>query len=594
VTDDESSGGDRGLLRLNEPVAWLDPSELRIGLGCMRLPADEQLAVEVVLAAAEAGMTVFDTARAYGADPDGPGQNERLLARALRSAGRLGRARIVTKGGMTRPVGAWVPDGRARAIAADCEASLSALDGLPIDLYLLHAPDPRTKWSTSVRALARLVDQGLVPRVGVANVTRAQLDEALELAPIAAVQIALSPLDDRALRGGVVQRCSALGLALIAHSPLGGPRRAGTLARRPGLKEIAARDHAPAAEVALAWLLSLSPHVVAIPGARRPTTARSAARAATLSLTDSDRAALNRAFGAGPRAAPQADVRSPGEGEVMIVMGIPGAGKSRLAADYIRRGYTWLNRDERGGSLRALAAELDARLGAGELRVILDNTYLTRAARSRVIEVATRHALQVRCVWLETPLAQAQVNLVQRLLERFGGLPTPEDIRAAARREPWLMLPTSQMRALRELEPPELDEGLAAIEVVEFERLGGAGQPGVLVGAAAVRQEGIDAALADAHPSAPHLLFDWAPDQAPATLAAEADRLRGAISGPAEVAICPHPAGPPSCWCRPPLPGLALAFARAHAVDPSRSVLIGCSPAHRTLANTLGARYLGM
>ena len=85
------------------------------------------------------------------------------------------------------------PDGRAKAIRADCEASLAALDGLPIDLYLLHAPDPRTPWRTSVRALARLADEGLVRRVGLANVNRTQLDEALELAPVAAVQVALSP-----------------------------------------------------------------------------------------------------------------------------------------------------------------------------------------------------------------------------------------------------------------------------------------------------------------------------------------------------------------------------------------------------------------
>ncbi len=62
-----------------------------------------------------------------------------------------------------------------------------------------------------------------------------------------------------------------------------------------------------------------------------------------------------------------------------MVMGIPGAGKSRLAADYVRRGYVRLNRDERGGSLQALADELDERLAAGVRRVILDNTYSTRA-----------------------------------------------------------------------------------------------------------------------------------------------------------------------------------------------------------------------
>ena len=132
---------------------------------------------------------------------------------------------------MSRAGGGWVPDGRAKAIRADCEASLEALDGLPIDLYLLHAPDPRTPWATSVRALARLVDEGLVRHVGVANVNLRLLDEALELAPIDAVQVPLNPFDVAALRGGVVERCTERGIAVIAHSPLGGPRRAGRLER---------------------------------------------------------------------------------------------------------------------------------------------------------------------------------------------------------------------------------------------------------------------------------------------------------------------------------------------------------------------------
>ena len=126
---------------------------------------------------------MFDTARSYGHGEAELGHNERLLARALRRCGAERRARIVTKGGMARAGGGWIPDGRAKAIRADCEASLAALDGLAIDLYLIHAPDPRTPWRTSVRALARLVDDGLVRRVGLANVNRRQLDEALELAP---------------------------------------------------------------------------------------------------------------------------------------------------------------------------------------------------------------------------------------------------------------------------------------------------------------------------------------------------------------------------------------------------------------------------
>jgi aryl-alcohol dehydrogenase-like predicted oxidoreductase/adenylate kinase family enzyme len=577
-------------------MSWLDPSELRIGLGCMRLPADEQLALETIVAATSAGITVFDTAHAYGAELLGPGHNERLVARALRAAGLQG-ARIVTKGGMTRPGGAWVPDGRAKAIEADCEASLAALGGLPIDLYLLHAPDPRTPWRTSVRSLARLVERGLVRRVGVANVTRTQLDEAFELAPIVAVQIALSPLDDRALRGGVLARCIELGLTLIAHSPLGGPRRAGTLARRRELIEVAERRNASAVEVALAWLLGLSPSVVAIPGARRPESARSAARAAALELGDEDQEALTATFGAGRRPAHRRTMSQPPEAaaraDVVIVMGIPGAGKTRLAASYAERGYVRLNRDERGGSLRALAGELDEQLAAGVRLAVLDNTYLTRASRSHVVEAVERHSGALRCVWVDTPLAQAQVNLIQRLLERFGSLPLPEQLREAARREPWLMLPTSQMRALRELEPPSIDEGFSAVERVPFARTsGGDGRPGVFVAAAAATRRGIVQALAGADAAAPHLVFDWVPDDDAGSVGDAAGRIADAVTGPTEAAVCQHPGGPPSCWCRPPLPGLPLAFSHAHHVDPARSIVIGCTPAHRTLASALGARYV--
>jgi len=65
-------------------------------------------------------------------------------------------------------------------------------------------------------------------------------------------------------------------------------------------------------------------------------------------------------------------------------------------------------------------------------------------------------------------------------------------------------------------------------------------------------------------------------------------------SGPVEAAVCPHPGGPPVCWCRPPLPGMPLVFARAHSLDLASSVVIGASPAHRTLANALGSRYIAV
>src|SRR5918996_1570828 len=104
----------RGLSR----PGWLAASELRIGLGCMRMSTDEdrdeELALATIAAAAGAGVTVFDTAHAYGLSAAELGHNERLLARGLRRCGADASARIVTKGGMARAGGGWIPDGRAK------------------------------------------------------------------------------------------------------------------------------------------------------------------------------------------------------------------------------------------------------------------------------------------------------------------------------------------------------------------------------------------------------------------------------------------------------------------------------------------------
>jgi aryl-alcohol dehydrogenase-like predicted oxidoreductase/adenylate kinase family enzyme len=577
------------------PAEWLSGSELRIGLGCMRLSTDavrdEERAFETIAAAARAGITIFDTAHAYGHGPDDLGHNERLIADALRRCVIEQNARVVTKGGMARTAGRWVPDGRAKTIFSDCEASLVALDGLPIDLYLLHAPDPRTPWRTSLRALTRLVEEGLVRRIGVSNVNRPQLEEALDLAPISAVQVALSVQDDRAVRGGLVERCESAGVILMAHSPLGGPRMMRRLDRQEALSRIAEERGTTPAEVALAWLLQLSPVVVPIPGARRPETAHSAAHAATLPLDDDERAALGRSLGA---SRPTSVERRRDDAEVVLIMGIPGAGKSRHADGYVTRGYLRLNRDERGGSLRDLAKVLDEELASAPRPVVLDNTYLTRAVRSYVLETALRHTMSARCIWIDTPVAQAQVNLVERLLDRFGTLPTPEEMRALAKRDQGVVAPTSLMRTVRELEPPSVDEGWDDVERVTFVRepQTHAGVAGVFVAAKALGSPASLDAIERAAPEAPHLVFDWDPDGSIASLTAGAERLAMAVTGPVERALCPHAGGPPQCWCRPPLPGLPLAFARAHEIDLSRSTLIGSRPAHRLLADALGVQYI--
>jgi predicted kinase len=272
--------------------------------------------------------------------------------------------------------------------------------------------------------------------------------------------------------------------------------------------------------------------------------------------------------------------------DIVMVMGIQGAGKSVHVRRFVDSGYERLNRDERGGTLRGLARALDERLHAGGTRFVLDNTYLTRALRSHVLDVARTHGATARCIWLDTPLEAAQRNAVWRLLERHGHLPEPDELAQLARQDPNTFAPTVQLRSRRELEPPDRDEGFDEIEIVSFTR---SADPGAERAGLALAWD----ALGSGAPKAPREL----PDDAPVLVFAFSDEaLDGAVVSErlgrqVELAICGHGGGPPRCWCRPPLPGLILPWQRRQRIDPARSLLIGASPAHRRIADTLGFAY---
>src|SRR5690242_12180873 len=120
----------------------MPPAQRTIGLGCMRLSTapdrDDERAIHVIRAALDAGVTFLDTADAYCHDEHDVGHNERLIARALDGWGGPGeraRVTVATKGGMRRPGGAWVADGRAKHLRDACDASRAALAVESLDLY---------------------------------------------------------------------------------------------------------------------------------------------------------------------------------------------------------------------------------------------------------------------------------------------------------------------------------------------------------------------------------------------------------------------------------------------------------------------------
>jgi aryl-alcohol dehydrogenase-like predicted oxidoreductase/histidinol phosphatase-like enzyme len=592
-----------------------------LGIGCMRLSTepdrDEARAIAVLHAAFDAGVNFLDTADAYCRDASEAGHNERLIARALATwTGDRSSIAVATKGGLTRPDGRWVADGRARHLAAACEASRRALGVERLHLYQLHAPDPRTPLSTSVRALASLKRDGLIESIGLCNVTVGQIEEARRITDIAAVQVELGVLNDDGIMSGVAGYCIANGIRILAYRPFGGPQRKRRIESDPVLAEVAARHGATPFEIALAWLHDLSNVIVPIPGPTRVETARSAGRAGGIVLSVEDRARLDERFPSGRRlreGSPTPRAPDLADGEVVLIMGLPGAGKSTLAETLVARGYERLNRDETGGSLRGLLPAL----ASGSSRIVLDNTYVTRKSRAAVIHSASERRLAVRCVWLTTSIEDAQLNAVWRMVSRHGRLLSPDEMRRMAKRDVAMFGPAVQFRYQRELEPPDPAEGFSEVEVRPFERRpdsafanravilwcdgvlsrsrSGRRTPSspddleVLAGRAEVLRRYADEGC--------RLLgMSWQPEIASEALtASQIDgtfaRLRELLGVDIEIENCPHAAGPPVCWCRKPLPGLGVLLIHRHKLDPAKCVYVGAGAQDPGFARRLGFQY---
>ena len=229
-------------------------------------------------------MNLIDTADAYCRDEDEVGHNERLIAKALQ--GRYDDVIVATKAGHIRPGGAWEIDGRPEHIREACEASLKALGTDRIDLYQYHRPDPNVPYAETVGAFKELQDEGKVRWIGLSNCNVEQLEEALGVAEIVSVQNQLSLGYTVAARQGRGRRVHGARhrVPAVVAARRHRQRRAAPAEVDP--VKAAAEEHGVSPQqVALAWLLSLGPTVIPIPGASRPESITDSAQAAELELT---------------------------------------------------------------------------------------------------------------------------------------------------------------------------------------------------------------------------------------------------------------------------------------------------------------------
>lgn len=242
-------------------------------------------AVATVHAALDAGVGLIDTALAY-TRPGIESYAEHAVACALR--GVTGeRPLIATKGGHWRDGDRFPVDGRPATLRAHCEISLRTLGVDRIDLYFLHHVDPAVPLADSVAGLEQLRQEGKIAAVGLSNVTIAQLDEALAVAPVGAVQNRLSYADPADLPAALA--CVRRGLSYLAYSPLAAPSDA----RLAAARAVAGRHSASVQRVMLAWLREQAPGIVPLVGASRPASIRDSAH--LLALTSDDLSDLGAA-----------------------------------------------------------------------------------------------------------------------------------------------------------------------------------------------------------------------------------------------------------------------------------------------------------
>jgi aryl-alcohol dehydrogenase-like predicted oxidoreductase len=242
-----------------------DLSIRRMGFGAMRVtgagiwgePPDPDGARKLLRRVVELGVNLVDTADSYG-----PEVSERLIREALHPYPK--DLVIATKGGIVRPARErWDRDARPEHLRQACEASLRRLRVDRIDLYQLHAPDPKVPLADSIGELARLQREGKIRHVGVSNVSVEELRVARSIVKVVSVQNRYNVADRSS--EDVLGVCGKEGIAFLPWAPLGGREREAVKSVE-ALREVARTHGITEVQAALAWLLARSPVIVPIPG----------------------------------------------------------------------------------------------------------------------------------------------------------------------------------------------------------------------------------------------------------------------------------------------------------------------------------------
>ena len=305
-------------------------------------------------------------------------------------------------------------------------------------------------------------------------------------------------------------------------------------------------------------------------------------------------------------------------GNITLVIGYPAAGKTFFAKRFEHLGYHRLNRDEIGGKLDDLINRLDQQYRVnGVKKFVMDNTYSTVDSRKPVIEWAKQHNFDVDCKWIDIDVGYALYNASKRMIDRFGRLLSPEEIKK--RKDKGIYPPVVIYNQRKKFEVPTLHEGFHHIRKINFTRK--FDKTKYVNKAIILDYDGTlrKTKSGDVYPKSPNDI-ELLPNRIETlkkyqnegyillgvsnqSLIAkneltidEATRCFEKTNELLEVNIdykfCPHQSYPQVCYCRKPMPGLGVEFIEKYKLKPSKCIMVGDMKSDMTFAERCGFRYI--
>jgi len=305
-------------------------------------------------------------------------------------------------------------------------------------------------------------------------------------------------------------------------------------------------------------------------------------------------------------------------GIILLIMGYTASGKTIIAKEYEEQGYHRLNRDDIGGTLDGLVNYLD-RLYKTEdkTKFVMDNTYPTIKSRISVINWAKDNEFEIECKWIDIEVGDALYNASKRMIDNYGKLLTPEDIKKS--KDIGVYSPAVIYRYRKAFEEPTLQEGFHKVEKIKFTRNIDKSihtkkailldYDGTIRKTKSGEKYPITSEDIEILPNRTkilkncqkedHLLLGVSNQSFIAKGVFTLEQAQQCFENTHEMLgvdidylFCPHQAYPQVCYCRKPMPGMGVQFIEKYKLDPSQCIMVGDMKTDQTFAERCGFQFI--